>query len=214
MEITFFDTETTGFHILHDNPIQFACMEFDVDACRPVRAVSFYIQPRNEMWSEEAASVHRISREFLQEHGQPTAFALQNMYALLHMSDVGGYNSQQFDMNLINAAAAEVCGFTITPHTHTDVMKYAQSLLGGKKRKLTTLTEELGYTEKYIEQLTKIAFKGCSDADVRAHDARYDVMAAAYCYAKLRHMEKQARQRIYEQEQATRSQFTGLSLEV
>lgn len=212
MELTFFDIETTGFNILQDNPIQFACLEFDVDLCKPIRAISFYIKPRNNVWGADAEAVHHISQDFLTEFGQDTSFAFQNIYALLHMGDVAGYNSQQFDINMINAAAEEVCGFSITPHTHVDVMKYAAKLLG-KKRKLTVLTAELGFTEKYIEQLTRIIFKMGAD-DTRAHDARYDTVATAYCYAKLLQMERKAREQILAQEKATKSQFTGLSLEV
>lgn len=211
MELTFFDTETTGLDILNDNPIQFASLEFDPVACRPIRATAFYIKPRNGRWDEGAAAVHKISPQFLLEHGQPTALALQSIYAILQMQDVAGYNSKLFDLNMLNHAAEDVGGFTITPYTHLDVMTYAPTVLGGKKRKLTKLTEELGFSVQYIEKLTEMLFK-CDSA--AAHDARYDVVSTAFCYAKLYKMEQEAKRRVAEQEAATNSQFTGVSLEV
>ena len=182
MIYTVFDLETSGLVDGRDDVLQFAYIVTDSESGKLIRANQFYLWEDNYQWSQEAFAVHGISKEFLKslpKEEMPRKY--QEMYTVLSRANVVGYNSKKFDWPFVDAFLTTHAVRPLPPDSHTDVMLLAQKATG-KKKKLTVLTEELGFTPELVQGVNAAWFGKAA----KAHDASYDVTATALCLTKMR----------------------------
>lgn len=178
MLYTIFDLETTGFSGTSDAVCQFAFMTVNQDML-PVRARNYYMYKEGMSWSEEAAGVHKLTREFLKQYESEYEHNLLNMYTVLQRGNLVGHNSNGFDIPFVRQFLIREGFPPLEPGICFDTMQLWRKHFG-KRMKLSNLPEALGIPESQIINLAKIMYKD-NAGDLRAHNACYDVAATACC---------------------------------
>jgi DNA polymerase III epsilon subunit-like protein len=178
MLYTIFDLETTGFSGTADSVCQFAFMTVNHNLL-PVRARNYYFYKEGMSWSEEAAAVHGLTREFLKQHEKDYEKNLLSMYTVLQRGNLVGHNSNQFDIPFARQFLIREGFPPLQPEICYDTMQLWKRHFG-KRMKLSNLPAELGIKESQIHNLASIMFKDAA-GDLRSHNACYDVAATACC---------------------------------
>ena len=97
--IVFFDVEATGLSVVRDRIIQIALVKYLPGQNEP-EELTLLINPGAVLISEEAYQVHGISNKDLSN--KPTFDQVaQKIYDFIGDSDLGGYNSNRFDIPLL-----------------------------------------------------------------------------------------------------------------
>lgn len=97
-DLIFFDLEATGLNIVKDRIVQVGMVKLFTDG-RPAEELEMKINPGVPM-PAEAQAVHGLSDADLA--GEPTfAEAAQRLYDFIGESDLGGYNSNRYDVPLL-----------------------------------------------------------------------------------------------------------------
>ncbi len=105
-DIVFFDIESTGLNVLKDRIIQLAMIKYFKDGRPPVE-IEYLVNPGPVGISKEAEAVHGISHEDLKN--QPTFPQLaEKIYDFIADADLGGYNSDRFDIPMLMEEFARV----------------------------------------------------------------------------------------------------------
>ncbi len=104
-DIVFFDLEATGLSIVRDRIVQIALVKYSKNNPEP-KELSMLINPGVPI-SEEAMSVHGISPK---DVANKPVFAqvAQQLYDFIGDSDLGGYNSNRFDIPMLMEEFARV----------------------------------------------------------------------------------------------------------
>lgn len=96
--IVFFDVETTGLNVIRDRIVQIALVKYFPDGREP-EELSMLINPSIPI-SEEAMSIHGITPKDLAN--KPTFLEVaQKLYDFIGNADLGGYNSNRFDIPML-----------------------------------------------------------------------------------------------------------------
>lgn len=96
--IIFFDVETTGLNVIRDRIVQIALVKYFPDGREP-EELSMLINPSIPI-SEEAMSIHGITPKDLAN--KPTFLEVaQKLYDFIGNADLGGYNSNRFDIPML-----------------------------------------------------------------------------------------------------------------
>lgn len=178
MLYTIFDIETTGFSGTSDSVCQLAFMTVNQNMF-PVRGRNYYLYKEGMSWSEEAAAVHGLTREFLKEHADKYDENLLHIYTVLQRGNLVGHNSNGFDIPFVRQFLLREGFPLLQPEICYDTMQLWRQPFG-KRMKLSNLPEALGIPEARIMALAKAIFKD-NAGDLRAHNACYDVAATACC---------------------------------
>ncbi|MEM1357717.1 MAG: 3'-5' exonuclease [Bacteroidota bacterium] len=97
-DLVFFDLEATGLNIVQDRIVQIAMVKLFADG-RPNEELELKINPTIPV-SEEAAAIHGMTNEDLKN--EPTfAEVAQQLYDFIGHADLGGYNSNRYDVPLL-----------------------------------------------------------------------------------------------------------------
>lgn len=97
-DIVFFDIESTGLNVLQDRIVQIAFVKIFKDG-RPNLEKSYMVNPIIPI-SVEAMKVHGITPDMVRD--APTFEALAaEIFELIEDCDLGGYNSDRFDLPLL-----------------------------------------------------------------------------------------------------------------
>ncbi len=97
-DLVFFDLEATGLNIVQDRICQIGLIKLFADG-RPPEELEMKINPIIPI-SEEAAAVHGMTNEYLKN--APTfAEVAQDLYDYIGEADLGGYNSNRYDVPLL-----------------------------------------------------------------------------------------------------------------
>lgn len=121
-DICFFDLETTGLNVIRDRIIQIAIIKIRKDDHSRV-TYERLINPGPVLISEEAAAVHGITNEMVRN--KPVfAEVAQEIYDFIGDADLGGYNSNRFDVPLLMEEFSR-CGidFDISKRNTIDVQQ-------------------------------------------------------------------------------------------
>jgi len=98
-EIVFFDLETTGLNIIRDRIVQIALIKYFPGDREPIEFKTL-VNPGDVQISKEAEAVHGISQEMVAD--QPTFSDIADeLYAMFFDADLGGYNSNRFDVPML-----------------------------------------------------------------------------------------------------------------
>ena len=154
-DICFFDLEATGLNVIRDRIVQIAIIKYFANGQEPA-SLEMLINPGIPI-SEEAMSVHGITPKDLAN--KPTFQQVaQKIYDFIGNSDLGGYNSNRFDVPLLMEEFARVgIEFDVSNRRTIDVQRIFY------KMEPRTLRAALKfYTGKTLEN---------------AHDALADVQA-------------------------------------
>lgn len=178
MLYTIFDLETTGFSGTSDSICQFAFLTVNQNML-PVRGRNYYFYKEGMSWSEEAASVHGLTRDFLKKYEQDYEQNLLRLYTVLQRGNLVGHNSNGFDIPFAMQFLIREGFPPIRPEICYDTMQLWRQPFG-KRMKLSNLPEALGIPEEQIITLAKIMFKDQA-GDLRSHNACYDVAATTCC---------------------------------
>ncbi len=97
-DIVFFDIESTGLNVIKDRILQIALIKYSKDKDEP-EELFMLINPGVPI-SEEAFAVHGISNDMIRN--KPTfAQVGKQIYDFIGNADLGGYNSDRFDIPMI-----------------------------------------------------------------------------------------------------------------
>lgn len=97
-DIVFFDIESTGLNVIKDRILQIALIKYFADD-RPVEELTLLINPGIPI-SPEAQAVHGISAQDVAN--KPTfAQVAEQIHQFIGPADIGGYNSNRFDLPLL-----------------------------------------------------------------------------------------------------------------
>lgn len=97
-DIVFFDIESTGLNVIKDRILQIALIKYTKDKDEP-EELFMLINPSVPI-SEEAFAVHGISNDMIRN--KPTfAQVGKQIYDFIGHADLGGYNSDRFDIPMI-----------------------------------------------------------------------------------------------------------------
>ena len=123
--IVFFDLETTGTDTQKDKIVSMSCIKINPDGTREEKSV--LVNPGMPI-PKEASDVHGITDEKVKDAPLFTAYA-KGIYAFFYGCDIGGYNSNHFDIPLL-AAEMERAGieFANWQMNLIDVMKIESKL--------------------------------------------------------------------------------------
>lgn len=120
-DICFFDLEATGLNVIRDRIVQIAIIKLFADGRPPENFVQL-INPGIPI-SEEAMGVHGLTPKDLAN--KPTFQQVaQKIYDFIGKSDLGGYNSNRFDVPLLMEEFARVgIEFDVTRRRTIDVQR-------------------------------------------------------------------------------------------
>ncbi len=104
-DICFFDLEATGLNVIRDRIVQIAIIKYFKDGREPEELV-LLINPGIPI-SEEAMNVHGITPKDLRNKPSFQQVA-QKIYDFIGNADLGGYNSNRFDVPLLMEEFARV----------------------------------------------------------------------------------------------------------
>ena len=97
-DLVFFDVEATGLNVLKDRIIQIALIKYSKSSNEPLEKV-YFINPGIPI-SEDAIAVHGITPDMLKN--KPVfAQVGQEIYDFIGNADLGGYNSDRFDIPML-----------------------------------------------------------------------------------------------------------------
>lgn len=177
MLYTIFDLETTGFSGISDSVVQFSFITVNHNLL-PVRARNYYFYKEGMRWSEEAAAVHGLTREFLKQYEDEYEKNLLMLYTVLQRGNLIGHNSDSFDVPFASQFLVQNGLPPLMPEICYDTMKLWHKTFG-KRMKLAALPDALGINKEDIIRTSNILFKGTA-GEQRAHNASYDVTATMF----------------------------------
>ena len=105
-DIVFFDIESTGLNVLKDRIIQLALIKYFKNGRSPIE-VEYLINPGLVQISKEAQAVHGISHDDLKNKPLFQQVA-EKIYDFIDGCDLGGYNSDRFDIPMLMEEFARV----------------------------------------------------------------------------------------------------------
>ena len=154
-DIVFFDIESTGLNVMKDRIVQIALIKHKIDGSAP-EEIEYLVNPGIPI-SPEAMAVHGITPEDVKN--KPTFQQIsKELFDWIGNSDLGGYNSDRFDIPMLMEEFARVgLELTLDNRRHIDVQRIFY--------KMQPRTLKAAY--KYY----------CDAALVDAHDALADVRA-------------------------------------
>ncbi len=119
--IVFFDVETTGLNIVRDRIIQIALIKYNPGQETPEEWTAL-INPEMAI-PEDSQKIHGISNEMVAD--KPTFGELASeLYAFIGNADLGGYNSDRFDIPMLMEEFARVgIDFSLENRKSVDVQK-------------------------------------------------------------------------------------------
>jgi len=97
-DIVFFDLEATGLNIVQDRIVQVGFVKIFADG-RPSEELELKINPTVPV-SAEAAAIHGMTNEDLKDEPEFAEVA-QKLYDFIGAADLGGYNSNRYDVPLL-----------------------------------------------------------------------------------------------------------------
>ncbi len=97
-DLVFFDLEATGLNIVQDRIVQIAMVKLFADGSAP-KELELKINPTIPV-SAEAEAIHGLSNEMLANYPTFKEVA-QEVYAFIGDADLGGYNSNRYDVPLL-----------------------------------------------------------------------------------------------------------------
>jgi DNA polymerase-3 subunit epsilon len=120
-DLVFFDVETTGLNVIRDRIVQIALIKLHKDDRPPTKWVSL-INPGIPI-SEESMSIHGITPKDLAN--KPTFQQVaQEIWDFIGDADLGGYNSNRFDIPMLMEEFARVgMEFDISKRRLVDVQR-------------------------------------------------------------------------------------------
>ncbi len=120
-DICFFDVEATGLNVVRDRIVQIAIIKYTKKGGDPEEFTTL-INPGIPI-SEEALAVHGITPKMLSN--QPTFAQISDkIYEFIGNADLGGYNSNRFDIPILMEEFARVgIEFDISHRRLVDVQK-------------------------------------------------------------------------------------------
>jgi len=152
--IIFFDLETTGVSVTNDRIVQIATVKIDEHGNKETK--EYLINPTVHI-PKEASDIHGITDDMVKDKPTFDAYA-KNLYNYFEGCDIGGYNSNSFDIPLLMAEFKRVgIVFDINTKSLVDVM-----LIERKANSLKLTEVYKRYTGKDFDN---------------AHDATADVEA-------------------------------------
>ncbi len=153
--LVFFDVESTGLNVIRDRILQIALIKFFPDDRQP-EELAMMINPGIPI-SEEAMRVHGIQPKDLAN--KPTFQQVaQQLYDFIGDADLGGYNSNRFDIPILMEEFARVgMDFDVSKRRTIDIQRIFY------KMEPRTLRAALKYY--------------CNEEMTDAHDALADVKA-------------------------------------
>lgn len=120
-DICFFDLEATGLNVIRDRIVQIAIIKYFKDGRDPEELVML-INPGIPI-SEEAMGVHGITPKDLRNKPSFQQVA-QKIYDFIGNADLGGYNSNRFDVPLLMEEFARVgLDFDVSSRRSIDVQR-------------------------------------------------------------------------------------------
>lgn len=181
MILTFYDTETSGLNTYYDDVLQLAYIRFDTQKYEVIDANSMYLWEPGFRYSEEAAKVHGITKEFLESlpiEEMPNKY--QRLHTIFNRGVIAGYNNTSFDDNLL-------CNF-LKRHSIEPVIDLSFDVRTAYCKKHNTRKGKLMEacaTEGIPTVLVDIMQKKLFNVTTAAHDASYDVTATYLLYTKM-----------------------------
>ncbi len=175
-DLIIFDVETTGVTPLSSGIIQLSACKFDVaDLTISTDVFDVYIKPYVEEWTEESESVHRISREFLEQNGITLNRALKQF-----VSWIGPYPKKFY-------LAQWGCGFD------TSILKYGFDRTD-LKFPFTHRSYDIASIVRFylaIHGISPGSLKECAQVlnvpteEVTIHNAKDDTLLTAHTFRKV-----------------------------
>ena len=97
-DIVFFDIESTGLNVIRDRIVQIALIKYFADGREP-QEVEMLLNPEIPI-SKESTSIHGITQEDVADKHTFPQIA-ERMFDWIGDSDLGGYNSNRFDIPML-----------------------------------------------------------------------------------------------------------------
>ena len=104
-DLCFLDLETTGGDVIKDRIVQIAIIKYPKDGGEPIERC-YLVNPQRPM-NPDALHIHGISNEMVKDEPTFKMLAVE-LYDFIGDSDIGGYNSNRFDIPLLIEEFARV----------------------------------------------------------------------------------------------------------
>ena len=140
--VTVFDTETTGLVPGRDEIVELAACR--LERGRPVATFHRYL--RNTVPVGESERVHRLSDQFLSEHGENPAQVLEDFASFAQGSLLAGHNVA-FDVRMLQASCARQ-GLERHTWRWVDTLELARRVLDGDDFSLSALAQRFGLANR------------------------------------------------------------------
>lgn len=170
-----YDLETTGLSTTSDDIVQFSYIRFDNNNM-PVQAENLYFYYEGMHWSKEAEEVHGITLDFVKQHAEKFEENVLKMYSILSLSNVVGFNSDNFDNVFVRNWLARMGMSDTQLGIQKDIMLLARPVVHKPRISLVKLCDKLGITPDIIRSFEKLCYK---NEGSQAHNGSYDVSATA-----------------------------------
>lgn len=184
---TILDIESTGLDRNRDIPLACGYLTMNDDFTKVVDGDILYFYQEGQREScTEAFEVHGLTIDFLRQYENQYTLNLQKLFKLMTKGSLIGFNSDIFDIPMLQNFLAKNGYGKVEPFQTFDVVKIYKPVYG--RIKLTKLIEALRIPQNGIQILQKNYYKG-KDIKYVAHDATYDVIETMIAFVEARRRE-------------------------
>lgn len=176
-----YDLETTGLSTTSDDVVQFSYIRFNSNN-QPVQAETLYFYYEGMHWSAEAEAIHHLTLDFVKQFADQFEANVVKMYSILSLSNVVGFNSNNFDNVFARNWLARMGMSNLVLGIQKDIMALARPVVHQSRISLTKLCDRLGLTPEIIRQFESLCY---GNEGTQSHIASYDVAATALCALKF-----------------------------
>lgn len=185
MIVTVFDVEAGGLDKYKSDILSFAYVTYDDIQRRIVDYDVLYFYWPGIQNSPGAYEVNKLDMEFLRNNCHDVQANFDKMYKALSRTVLVGYNSKNYDLDLINSNALRHKGLRPVPDGHIDLLQVYRPVYG-KRVKLTKVLEDLPQLHPLRDYFYSQSFGKEGNFENRAHDAAYDVISTLIAYVQAK----------------------------
>lgn len=191
MIYTILDIETTGFHKDGgDEILSFGYIRINSNFEIKASGTLYFYKPNFPVSKYPACTVHKLSKEFMQQHEKDFKDNLKMMYSLCYNSIIIGKNSTNFDMPFIKNFIRRHCPtleeliYFKTFDIQDEFSPTYKRMTGStKKGTLTDYVNALGITQDEITRVYN-SLPTKDGASMHMHGALYDCVATYLVFKK------------------------------
>jgi DNA polymerase III epsilon subunit-like protein len=194
MLYTVLDLESTGYHKEGgDEILSFGFMRINSQFEIKASGTLYFYKPNFDVGKYPACTVHKLKREFMQQHEYNFKDNIKKMYSLCYKSTIIGKNSTTFDMPFIKNFIKRHCPtldelqYLKTFDIQSEFSGIYRERTGAASNKKGTLTDYLDCLNITQEDVLKVyqSLPTKDETSLHMHGALYDCVATFMVFREL-----------------------------